>query len=247
MSPSISQSYFLPEKINIYKVKMELHSIFWFHTVAQPRDKYVHISLPVIHNYPLTIAFLNQPVELSYANISGKIHFSLKPEIVWEKYGFYIYPARAVKMHVRNILFSMGGTGYVTIKPKTRAPVPDLTVHQVYLPGTIFHTYLITKANRPPRLPSILRLGAKRYGVFKLSYKKVGFTFKTGETAMVTHPFNANDTVITEYHGILHHYAGTVSTSGISSTIFKVYDSGEEEVLAVPKFLLEKREDPPWL
>ena len=42
----------------IYKAELTAHSIFWFNSLTYPHSSgYVQKVMPVIHNYPLTIAF----------------------------------------------------------------------------------------------------------------------------------------------------------------------------------------------
>ncbi|MEM1606101.1 MAG: hypothetical protein QXW41_07665 [Fervidicoccaceae archaeon] len=219
--------------LHVFEVELELHSIFWFHTLAQPREKYVHVSLPLIHNYPLTLALLGRPVEESYVSIAYKITKSVNAGEVWEKHGFYIYPAVATKMYVRQLLFSMGGTGYLTMKARTRAPIPDLTSHQVFLPGSVFKTYVIAKS-REPSFPEFIRLGAKRYGVFKASYRYLGSTLPQENTSKpATHPFNVSDCESFSYHSVMVHYAGDVAISGIPKRVIDV----KAVTLALPKFI----------
>lgn len=231
----------LPDYLNdhqtviVVKVELELHGVFWFHTYAQPRDKYTHIALPVIHNYPLTLALLGRPVESSYASVSGVITKSAKPVSVWEQYGFYVYPAIAEKILSRTLLFSMGGTGYTVLKPKTRASVPDFTVNQVFLPGSKFKTYILTKPGINISIPKIIRVGAKRLGVFqvKILRKSIGRleAYKPGHE--VTHPYNAEDCPSKSYHGILRHYAGNIALFGVPEKLVLARDI----VLASPSFL----------
>ncbi len=221
--------------LQVFEAELELHSIFWFHTLAQPRGKYVHVSLPLIHNYPLLLAFLGRPVEESYVAIANKITNSVKAEGVWERHGFYIYPAITLKAHVRTILFSMGGTGYITMKARTRASIPDLTSHQVFLPGTIFKTYLIARL-RKPVLPDFIRLGAKRYGVFKVTYKHIGSAqVEDNVTKRATHLFNVKECPARTYYSIMSHYAGEIALSGIPEKVIAIRDI----VLATPSFLFQ--------
>lgn len=219
--------------LHVFEVELELHGIFWFHTLAQPREKYVHVSLPLIHNYPLTLALLSRPVEESYVAIAYKITKSIETEKAWGEHGFYIYPAIATKMYVRQLLFSMDGTGYLTMKAKTRASVPDLTAHQVFLPGSVFKTYVITKSSEL-NLPEFIRLGAKRYGVFKANYKYLGSALpQENVSEPASHPFNVDDCESLAYHAVMHHYAGDVAISGIPKSVVNLRDV----TLALPKFI----------
>lgn len=223
------------QTVNVAELELELHGIFWFHTYAQPRDKYAHISLPVIHNYPLTLALLGVPVEQSYASVSGLIARSMSPASIWEEHGFYVYPAIVKKALSRTLTFSMGGTGYAVLKPKTRASVPDYTLNQVFLPGSMFKTYILVKPGTTPYIPKIIRLGAKRFGVFRVRIKSKHIgriaAHKSGQE--VTHPYNAEDCPSKAYYGILRHYAGCIAFSGIPEKIISAGDI----VLASPSFL----------
>jgi len=220
--------------IRVVEVRLHLHSIFWFHSYAQPREKYTHIVLPIIHNYPLTIALLGRPVESSYASISGLITKTLDPSEIWNRYGFYVYPALPQKAYTRTLLFSMGGTGYISLKPKTRASIPDFTANQVYLPGTEFITYILLNPTRRFIIPDIVRLGAKRYGVFKVETKRIrNGRIEANKGMSVTHPFNVAECPAVGYQGVLHHYAGTIAFNGIPHSIIKVGNV----ILASPSFL----------
>lgn len=217
--------------LEVLELKLELHSVFWFHTFAQPRNKYTHIMVPVIHNYPILLAMLGLPAE-AYALVSGKRTFMYRPEEVWRERGFYVYPAIAEKMVSKILTFSMGGTGYVQFKPQTRAPVPDYTANQVFLPGTVFKTYMVTNRGYGP--PPVIRLGSKRYGVFVVRIsKRMRGVVRDGAGRSVTHPFNARDVGARSYHGVLRHYAGAVAISG---TVEKVILAGNA-VLALPTFI----------
>ena len=224
-----------PQHIEIIEVELELHGVFWFHTYAQPRDKYTHITIPVIHNYPLTIAFLGLPVESAYVSVSNKLSKSIKPEDVWSRHGFYIYPAIAVKSLVRTLTFSMGGTGYMAFKPKTRASIPDYTANQVFLPGSIFKTFVLLKPGSKYAIPRIVRLGSKRFGVFHVkAERRLRGNVKDYQTGRgISHPFNVKDCPAKSYHGILHHYAGNIALDGVPERVIVVRDL----VLAAPSFL----------
>lgn len=235
---SVSLDYFSnTPPLHVFKVELELHSVFWFHTLAQPREKYVHMSLPLIHNYPLTLALLGSPVEESYVSIAYNITKSVDAEKVWDDHGFYVYPAKATKMYVRQLLFSMGGTGYLTIKAKTRASIPDLTSHQVFLPGSVFETYIIAMS-RYQSLPEFIRLGAKRYGVFKANYTYLGSALLQENTSKpATHPFNVDECESFTRHAVMVHYAGDIAISGIPKRIV----TAPGVVLALPRFLSRKQ------
>ncbi len=223
------------ERVRVVEVELELHGLFWFHTYAQPRDKYTHITLPVIHNYPLTLALLGLPVESSYVAVSNMITRSISMPDIWDRHGFYIYPAIARKSMMRTLTFSIGGTGYVAFKPKTRASVPDYTANQVFLPGSTFKTFILLKQGSRPPLPGVIRLGSKRYGVFRLGKKRslVATVKEYDGAGSVTHPFNVEDCPARGYHGILHHYAGNIAYSGLPE---KVIAAGNT-ILAAPSFI----------
>jgi len=224
--------------IIVVEVALELHGIFWFHTSAQPRyEKYAHISLPLIHNYPLLLAFLGRPVESAYASIPGTIITSINPEKVWREVGFYIYPAiKGTKIMSKTLTFSIAGTGYVSFKPKTRASVPDYTTNQVYLPGSEFKSYIIARNKENIPQVTIIRLGSKRYGTFRVKYGGImyGATSTYGDET-ITHPFNAKDCPNINYHAILRHYAGPIAISGTPRRVIKAGNI----VLAAPSFVGE--------
>jgi len=222
-------------KINVLEVELELHGIFWFHTYAQPRDKYAHMSLPIIHNYPIMLSLLGRPVEHSYLSVSDLILKTFDSSKVWSEHGFYVYPAVGTRVLTRSITFSLGDTEHMTFKTKIRAPVPDLTVNQVYLPGSVFKTYVLLNNDVPFELPEFIRLGAKRYGIFKVNVVKAmkGEVRGYASSLNVTHPYNADDCPSSSYYGILRHYAGNIALTGVP---FKVVKAGSV-VLASPSFL----------
>jgi len=222
-------------EIDVLDVELELHGIFWFHTYAQPRDKYVHVSLPVIHNYPIMLALLGRPVESSYVSVSGKITRAENPSKVWKEHGFYVYPAIGRTILIRTLLFSMGDSGHMTLKTKTRAPVPDLATNQVYLPGSIFKTFILVKHGASPKLPGFIRMGAKRYGVFQVKIERriTGVIKEYVSGLEVSHPYNAEDCPSRSYYGILRHYAGNIALTGVPERIIQAGNI----VLASPSFV----------
>lgn len=216
------------------QITLKLHGLFWFHTSAQPRGKYTHISLPVIHNYPLALAFLGRPVEESYANISGIIRNSFTPRKIWKEYGFYVYPAIGEKLTSKVLTFSMGGTGYILIKPQTRASVPDYTTNQVYLPGSTFRTYILARNERSIPKVNYIRLGSKRYGIFKVVYSTPVFVkVRKYSGDPPSHLFNVEDCPASKSYAILRHYAGNIALSGTPLYVIKHKDT----ILAAPGFL----------
>ena len=227
---------FLLSSISVLEANLELDGLFWFHSVARPRSYYVHSSLPVIHNYPLILALLGRSVESSYIAIPGEKTKRVNPREIWEEYGIYVYPAVAERIMTRTILFSMGGTGYVTMKTKTRASVPDLTANQVYLPGTIFKTYILLHPDKTPEIPEIIRLGAKRYGTFRvqITRKYRGKLSDPRWTSPVTHPFNADECPANTHLLIMTHYAGNIAQTGTPKRAILARNI----VLAAPHFLV---------
>lgn len=228
-------SYTGPRLIAIL-AELELHGLFWFHTAAQPRSGlYAHISLPVIHNHPLMLALLGLPVERSYVAVSGVIEHSRSAEDVWRERGFYVYPAAPVRLYTKTTTFSMAGTGHLGIKVATRAPAPDLTAHQLFLPGSAFKTYIIAREGAEKNLPQVIRLGAKRFGVFKVDYKVLGQVRAEANTAgePATHPFNTRDAAANTAHIVMRHYAGNIALSGVPERAIKAGGA----ILAAPRFI----------
>jgi len=217
---------------SLYRVELELHGVFWFHSYAQISRKYVHHMLPVVHNYPLTLAFLSLPSE-QYASVSGIITYKYKPEDVWRKYGIYVYPAVFLRNESRILTFTMTGTGYVDMKVRTRASVPDFTANQVSLPGTVLKTYVLVSSETQYKLPGYIRLGSKRYGVFRVKPVKLhGYRVVEGSPVQTTHPFNVRDAESLRYYSIMNHYAGPIAVSGIVRKSIQVGN----DILAYPVF-----------
>jgi len=226
----------MDETLKITNIILELHGIFWFHTAAQPReDYYIHITLDVIHNYPLTLAFLGHSTEETYADTVKNIKLRITPEKVWKEHGFYIYPAVGIKHTTKTITFTTHGIDYINMKLRTRAPIPDLTANQVFIPNTQFETFIITKKEETPK-PSFIRLGTKRYGIFKVKYEKTQPTkIETNTEKPATHPYNTRDTNLNPHTILLRHYAGHIAILGTPQRI--IHTNGK--ILAVPHFITD--------
>mgnify|MGYP000067653772 CR=1 FL=1 len=224
-----------PPSLNIYYADIEVHGILWFHWLAQPRDKYVHLPSPIIHNYALTLGLIGKPVTTSYVSLQNRFEY-VSLEDLYKKYGLYVYPALVTNPYVKSLLFSLGGTGYLTMKPKTRAPVPDITVNTVFLAGTKLKTYVILRRDSPlcKQRELYIRIGAKRYGISKVILRRVSYKVSKGESRQITHPYNVDDVVIKNPSIIMRHPAGDIGMFGFTDRAFIV---NKKDVLPIPKFI----------
>lgn len=221
--------------ISINEVELDLHGLFWFHSQSIPTNSfYTHLVHPLIHNYPLTLAFMGLTVDESFVSKRRVIRRTVKHPDVWVKHGIYIYPALAEKMYHKNITMSVGGTGYVMVKPKTRAPMPDLTSNMIYVPGTIFKTYVITRGKKS--IPRYIRVGSKRYGIFRVHLKRTVSVKPIVDNGLtpVSFPFNVKDVNPITSNNYMIHHAGTIAISGKAKYIVKIGDT----VLALPPFVV---------
>ena len=233
------------EAHEVYRLDMEVHGLLWFSWMAQPRRMYVHVPSPVIHNYAITLALLGRPVEESYANLVQRIPRYRGLEYYYRRYGVYVYPAVVEKALVKPVLFSMGGTGLLVSKPQTRAPVPDLTVNNVYLPGTRLRSYAIVRVGSPfheeirGRRTLYARLGAKRYGVVRVDFRSVMpcRLVESPASRSGVHPFNVVDAGVSRYRGLMSHPAGDVALTGELTMVIECRDGSR---LAPPRFVLEE-------
>jgi len=221
-------------EFDVYYADIEVHGILWFHWLAQPRDKYTHLLPPVVHNYALALSLIGKPATKSYVSLQNRFEY-IPLEDLYREQGLYVYPALVTTPYVKSLLFSLGGTGYLAIKPKTRAPVPDITVNTVLLSGTKLKTYVILKKNSPlyGRRELYMRFGAKRYGVSKITLKRVNYRIYRGELKQITHPYNINDVVVKNPSIIMRHRAGNIGLFGFTNRAFII----SNDILPTPKFI----------
>ncbi|MEM3662831.1 MAG: type I-D CRISPR-associated protein Cas5/Csc1 [Sulfolobales archaeon] len=149
----------------------------------------VYKPQPYLHNYSLMYGFGG----LLYASLGSphvettQIEYSLLDDV--EK-KLYIYPARPKKVHLRRMLMNIKGEGAVEVRqPKPKSMYPWHVAHLCFAPGSVFETVVIAKLDNI-RIPSTIRVGVKRQGVFRVVCEEA--TVK-GNTSGLTDPVNLGD------------------------------------------------------
>lgn len=183
----------------------------------------VYKPQPYIHNYSLMYGLGG----LLYASLwsphveTGNIEYSLLDEI--EK-RLYVYPARPRKIALKRMLLNIKGEGTVeVVQPKPKSMYPWHVVHLYFAPGSVFETVVVTKQD-DIRIPSTIRIGVKRQGVFRVVCEEA--TFK-GYTSGFTDPVNLGDLI--RYNFIPDSYVVLLNTKtarrGVpdSNAIVKAY------------------------
>jgi len=128
---------------------------------------------PYIHNYALMYGFagllyasLASPTKPKYPN---EIDYNFLDEI--EK-KMYVYPARPKNLVIKRMLCNIKGEGYAEpTQPKPKTLYPWHVVHVYFAPNSVFETVIIL-FDETMKLPSTIRIGVKRQGVFKVEYAK---------------------------------------------------------------------------
>jgi len=160
--------------MRIYVAELQLHNFLTFSSsvgfaviggVSYP----VYRPQPYIHNYALMYGFRGIP----YASLASKageyeeIDYSLLSEIEDE---IYVFPARPRSLMIKRMLCNVKGEGYASptrLNPKT--VYPWHVAHMYIAPGSVFETVVLVK-KEGVKLPSVIRIGVKRQGVFKVRY-----------------------------------------------------------------------------
>lgn len=125
---------------------------------------------PVIHNIALTYALLGLP----HGSLASSTRPGMPPEYLIaqeaRERGLYVYPAKPVTLVLERQLAIAGGEKLVSLQAQFKSMYPWRVLHQYYAPGSLFLTTVLA----PPglRLPGTIRLGAKRYGVARLSCRE---------------------------------------------------------------------------
>lgn len=239
MEAAVPETYGLDE-LRFYVVELELHSITWFSSLTQPHlEGSVQVMLPVIHNYPLTLALLGEIVEESYLSKYNEVKDARSPAERFGETGVYAYPLLLERIYYKRVLMSMSETDYVFYKPRTRIAVPLLTSYNALAPGTIGRTVVITRGSPLPR-ELYLRMGAKRYGVWKLSRAvEARPALRQGPLELNT-PFNVRDVKsgdLVRYSIALKHYAGDVALAGTARKTLEFRVDRRVELRPLPFFL----------
>lgn len=151
---------------------------------------------PVIHNYPLMYAFFG----LVHGSLASKVRerpiedavrvappdYRLLKEVLRK---LYVFPAKPYRLITTKMLAVAGGERLVQLVPKPKAMYPWRVVHQYFAPGSIFDTILLVY-DEDYIPPKTIRLGVKRYGVFRVECVKANIV---GEWHWYSDPVNVAD------------------------------------------------------
>lgn len=216
----------------LYKAELIAHSIIWFNTNSYPHPKgYVQKVLPVIHNYPLTLAFLGHIVDGTYVGAYNSPHYRDLKEI-YKETGLYVYPALFERTLYMRLTMSMSESDYVLYKPETRWAVPLITTNSVLAPGSKAMSYVISDK---PLSVSYIRVGVKR-GIMRVNLKEV----KDYKEVKKIHPnvaYNVKDVKASNYFVLLNHKAGDVGFGGDAERGLSFEENGEVVYLPLPSFV----------
>jgi hypothetical protein len=216
----------------VYKAELVTHSIMWFNTSSYPHSKgYVQKILPVIHNYPLTLAFLGHIVDGSYVGAYNAPHYRDLQE-VYNETGLYVFPAVFERTFHMRLTMSMGESDYILYKPQTRWAVPLITTNNVLAPGSKAVSYVISDK---PLNVNYIRVGVKR-GIVRVSLQEV----KNYKEVKDIHPnvaYNVKDVTASNYFVLLKHRAGDVGFSGDVKRGLSFEEQGEVVYLPLPDFI----------
>ena len=202
-----------------YHASIRVDGILWYHTSARPESMgYIHLMLPVLHNYGFILAIAGYVVDpdAGYSSISGKTMYK-RPLELFHKYGLYSYPLYTVKAVQQTIFLSAKGEGFIEAKGKGRFAYPDIARNTVLLPGSILETLVISEYRLPSKL--VTRIGSKRAGTLHIRLYPI--TPKIVENRQVTHYYNVSDVV--ETTGgivIMNHPAGDIAFLGTASKAY---------------------------
>ncbi|MEM1703593.1 MAG: hypothetical protein QXQ31_06035 [Zestosphaera sp.] len=183
----------------------------------------VYKPQPYLHNYPLMYGLGG----LLYASLASphvettEVDYSFLDEV--EK-RFYVYPARPRRIALKRMLLNIKGEGAVEIvQPKPKSMYPWHVMHLYFAPGSVFETVVVARLDNV-RIPSTIRVGVKRQGVFRVVCEEASVK---GYTSGSTDPVNLGD--LTRYKLNPDSYIVLLNTKtarrGVpsSNTIVKAY------------------------
>ncbi|MEM3924244.1 MAG: hypothetical protein QXZ48_08180 [Zestosphaera sp.] len=149
----------------------------------------VYKPQPYIHNYPLMYGLGG----LLYASLASphvetaEIDYSLLDEV---ERRLYVYPARPRRIDLKRMLLNIKGERAVeVVQPRPKSMYPWHVMHLYFAPGSVFETVVVTELDNV-RIPSIIRVGVKRQGVFRVVCEEA--TVKE-YTSGLTDPVNLGD------------------------------------------------------
>ncbi|MEM0126257.1 MAG: hypothetical protein QXU36_08390 [Thermofilum sp.] len=229
------------DELRFYIVELELHSVMWFSTVAQPHlNAFVQTPLPLIHNYPLMLALQGHIVEESYISKYNDYKSMGPPATMFSDTMIYAYPMLLEKVFYKKLLLSMLESDYLVYKKETRIAIPIMTMYNAFAPGTRGKTIVVFPRDR--RMPGDLyiRLGAKRYGVWRATNVQEAYVEVVNYPVTVSSPFNIADVLPGTMKSslvVLKHYAGDIALSGFFTKALEIRTSKERILKPIPFFI----------
>lgn len=237
---AVTEGYHVDE-LRFHLVELELHNVMWFSTLTQPHlSAFVQTMIPVMHNYPLTLALEGHITEESYISKHNEYKNTNPPASRFKRTGVYAYPMQIERMYYRKLLLSMSETDYLVYKLQTRLAVPILAMYNALAPGTRGWTVVVTKGDVVLPRDLYLRLGAKRYGVWRaVSVVEARASLVDGVVNVST-PFNVADVLSGTMRSstvVLKHYAGDVAVSGTFIKSIKIQVGRDSILKPIPFFI----------
>ena len=152
----------------------------------------VYKPQPYLHNYALMYAFSGL-LHASLASAVERRRTAIQKEIDYAglstiERNLYVYPAKPKKLSVKRLVANITGEGFIEVQVRPKGAYPWHVVHLCFAPGSEFETVVVTKEN--VRLPSTIRVGVKRQGVFDVLLEPANVA---GETAGYSDPVNLGD------------------------------------------------------
>ncbi|MEM3806090.1 MAG: hypothetical protein QXV08_08550 [Desulfurococcus sp.] len=229
------------DELRFYLVELELHSIMWFSTIAQPHlSTFIQTPLPLVHNYPLILALQGHIVEGSYISRYNEYKRVEPPAAMFSEALVYAYPMLLDRVFYKKLLLSMSESDYLVYKPQTRLSIPLMATYNAFAPGTRGRTVIVVTRDRKLPEEFYLRLGAKRYGVWKAVYVREAHVEVVNRSVEVSSPFNVADVspeTLKSSLVVLRHYAGDIALSGVFTRALDIRVNGERILKPIPFFI----------
>ncbi|MEM4036034.1 MAG: hypothetical protein QXU97_05450 [Fervidicoccaceae archaeon] len=237
----IANERYSVDELRFYVVELELHSIMWFSTIAQPHLKtFVQTPLPLVHNYPLVLALQGQIVEGSYISKYNEYKRVGPPSTMFSEAMVYAYPMLLDRVFYKKLLLSMSESDYLVYKQQTRLAVPIMATYNAFAPGTRGKTVVVVPRDRGLPRELYLRLGAKRYGVWRTTYVQEARVEAVDRPVAVSSPFNVADVppeTVSSSLVVLKHYAGDIALSGVFTKALEIRTNRERILKPIPFFI----------
>lgn len=205
--------------MRLYKANFYLQGVLIFSAEIRPMisagsamGSYISPS-PHIHNYPIMYGMLGKPAEayfvfpsLHYLDYSERkrraktkkgLQYTSIRKLLEDfnkgKDSFYVFPLLPVKLTVSSFLLSSESWSYVLpVRNPTKNVFPRITSYSAFMPGSEFTTYVVTQGN--VKLPEWIRIGKKRWGIFKVKYEEVKVNkVEKKKNELTSIPINYND------------------------------------------------------